>query len=108
MSRTTGFIVAAVLIVLGIVAFPLQNLGKPETVCAKPGTPTSGFADADKDCGITIESYNEIRDFESGPKLFRIGGILLILVGVGFAGYGATRKRPGADTPPRPDPAAAG
>ena len=108
MSRTTAFIVAAVLVVLGIVAFPLQYLGKPEVECAAQGAPTSGFVDEEKDCGITIESYNEIREFESGPKLFRIGGIVLILAGLGVAGYAATRKRPAADVPPAPDAPAAG
>jgi hypothetical protein len=108
MSRTTAFIVAAVLIVLGIVAFPLQNLGKPESVCAKRGAPTSGFEDADKNCGITVGSYNKIRDFETGPKLFRIGGIVLILAGIGCAGYAVTRKRPSAESRPTPDVPAAG
>ena len=109
MSRTTALIIAAVLVVLGLAAFPLQNLGEPESVCAKSGAPTSGFVDKDKeDCGITIESYNEIREFESGPKLFRIGGIVLILAGIGVGAYGLTRKKQRPETPASRDVPAAG
>ena len=68
MSRTTALIVAAVMIVLGLVCFPLQNLGKPEPKCAAQGAPSSGFTDGDSGCPITIESYNEIRDFDPGPS----------------------------------------
>ena len=108
MSRTAALIVAAVLVVLGLAAFPLQNLGEPEAVCAKQGAPTSGFVDQDKNCGITIDSYNEIREFESGPKLFRIGGIVLILAGLGVAGYALTRNKQRPDPTRQPDAPSAG
>jgi hypothetical protein len=49
-------------------------------VCAEPGAPTSGFvAEDNPNCAITIESYNEIRDYETSPKLFRIAGLILVL-----------------------------
>jgi hypothetical protein len=108
MSRTTALIVAAVMIVLGLVAFPLQNLGKPEVKCAAEGAPSSGFVDDDSGCPITIESYNEIREFDSGPKWFRIGGIVLIVGGLGVGAYGLTRKRQRPDEAATPDAPAAG
>lgn len=70
------------LILLGVLAFILQP-GPPDPVCAEAGTPSSGFvAEDDPNCAITIESYNEIRDYESSPKLFRIAGLFLVLGGV--------------------------
>lgn len=97
MSRTTALAVAAVLVVLGIAAFPLQNLGRPDSVCAKEGAPTSGFIDDEKECGITQESFQKIADYDSKPQVWRIAGIVLIVAGVGMAVYGVTRKR---RTPP--------
>jgi len=104
MSRTTAFVAAAVLVVLGIIAFPLQNVGEPKAECAAAGAPSSGFVDDDSGCPITIESYNEIREFESGPKLWRIAGIVLIVSGLAVAGYGLTRKKQRRDVEPEPDP----
>lgn len=103
MSRTAAFVIAAVLIVLGVAAFPLQNLGKPEAECGKEGAPSSGFVDEDSGCPITIDSYNEIREYESGPKLYRIGGIVLIIAGLGFVVVGVTRKKQQPGTPPDPE-----
>ena len=102
MSRTTAFVVAAVLVVLGIIAFPLQNVGEPKAECAAKGAPSSGFVDDDSGCPITTESYNEIREYESGPKLFRIAGLFLIVGGVGVAGYAVIRKRKRPEGEPEP------
>jgi len=76
------FIAAAALVVLGIVSILLQPSG-PDTECATPGGPTSGFVDQEKGCAVTIESMAEVSDYSSDPKLFRIAGLFLILVGVG-------------------------
>ena len=104
MSRTTAFVVAAVLVVLGILAFPLQNLGEPKAECAAKGAPSSGFVDDDSGCPITQESYDEIREYESAPKPWRIAGLVLILGGLGLAGYAVIRKRQRPEAEPEPDP----
>ena len=70
------------LILLGVLAFILQP-GPPDPACAEPGAPTSGFvAEDDPNCALTIESFNELRDYETSPKLFRIVGLVLVLGGV--------------------------
>ena len=73
--------VAAALVVVGVLAFFLQP-GAPDSECADDPNVTSGFVDEEKDCPISIESWEEISDYESSPKLFRIAGLLLIVAGV--------------------------
>ncbi|MBQ1071645.1 hypothetical protein KBX06_00465 [Micromonospora sp. C31] len=88
---------AVALLLLGALSFVLQP-GPPEPECAKAGAPTSGFVDDDnRDCAITIESYAEIRDYETSPKLFRIAGAGLVLAGlvVGVVGLVKRSRRPG-------------
>jgi hypothetical protein len=81
-------VLGVALVLLGVLAFILQP-GPPDPVCAEPGAPTSGFtAEGNPDCAITIESYNEIRDYETSPKPFRIAGLLLVLGGVGVGVVG--------------------
>lgn len=66
----------------------------PDPVCAEPGAPTSGFvAEDDPNCAITIENYNEIRDYETSPKLFRIAGLLLVLSGLVVGVVGLVLRR---------------
>jgi len=75
-------VLGVALILLGVLAFILQP-GPPDPVCAEGGAPTSGFvAEDDPNCAITIASYDEIRDYEASPKLFRIAGLILVLGGV--------------------------
>lgn len=75
-------VLGVALILLGVLAFILQP-GPPDPVCAEAGAPTSGFvAEDDPNCAITIESFNEIRDYDTSPKLFRIAGLILVLGGV--------------------------
>lgn len=95
--------VAGALLVLGVVSFLLQP-GPPDHECAAPGEPTSGWVAADDpDCAITIESYEQIRQYNTSPKLFRIAGLGLVVAGlaVGTVGIvGAVRgARRGDDTP---------
>jgi hypothetical protein len=107
MSRAAALVLAAVLVALGILAFSLQGLGKPEVECAEEGAPSSGFVDDESGCPITQQSFEEIRDYESGPQVFRIAGLVLIVTGAGAGVYGLTRKnRPHA--PRDPDAPAAG
>lgn len=92
MTKKSALILAGALIVLGIICFPLQNLGKPDAECVPEGSPSSGFVDDESGCAISIESWEEISDWNSGPKLFRIAGLILIVGGVGVGIYGLTRK----------------
>lgn len=75
-------VLGVTLILLGVLAFFLQP-GPPDPVCAEPGGPTSGFvAEDDPDCAITVESFNEIREYETSLKPFRIAGLFLVFGGV--------------------------
>jgi uncharacterized protein involved in exopolysaccharide biosynthesis len=79
-------IAAAVLVVAGVVAFALQP-GEPTPVCARDGAPTSGFVDeAQDDCPISVESWAEISDYRSEPKVFRVAGLVLLVGGVALGG----------------------
>ena len=87
-------VVGAVLILLGVLAFALQP-GEPKAVCTSENGPTSGFVDAEQDCPISQESWNEIADYRSSPKPFRIAGLVLVVAGVGTlvaAGLSARRS----------------
>lgn len=78
-------IISISLIVLAVPSFLLLNGTKPDSVCAEPGTPYSGFVDPDKDnCPITDESYAKIADYNSKPKVGRILGLIMVTAGVGF------------------------
>lgn len=106
-------ILGVALILLGVLAFLLQP-GSPDPVCAEPGAPSSGFVvEDDPTCAITIESYNEIRDYESSPKLFRIAGAFLVLAGLVLGVVGLIlllvgRSKGQGTTPPPPPPPPSG
>lgn len=100
-SKQKFLVIAAVLLVAGVLSFLLQP-GAPDPECVTDGGPSSGFVDGD--CQISIESYEEIRDYETGPKPFRILGLVLVVAGLGVGAYGLTRK---GDAAPPPDDAAA-
>lgn len=84
--------IAGALLLLGALSFVLQP-GPPDPKCADAGAPTSGFvAEDDPNCAITIESYAEIRDYETSPKPFRIVGAGLVLTGLVVGVVGLTRR----------------
>lgn len=99
---------AGLLVVVGVVLIPLQTviMPEPESVCVEGSGPTSGFTDEEKGCPISIESYNEIRERRTSPKLLRLGGLLLILggLGVGVISLFTGRKPAPAPTGPPPPP----
>lgn len=74
--------VAGALLLLGVLSFVLQP-GPPDPECAPAGAPSSGFvAEDNPDCAISIESFAEIKEYETSPKLFRIAGLGLVLAGL--------------------------
>ena len=85
------FVLAALLIVLGVGLFVWEPAG-PEAECAKDPSRTSGFVDEEKDCPISIESYEKIREAETGPQWDNIGGLVLVVAGVATAVVAAVRK----------------
>ena len=104
MNRMVGLGVAALLIVFGI-ALMVIDVGGVEPECAAPGDPTSGFVDEDNpDCAITIESYEEIVDAESGLQWDNIAGLVLVLAGLGIGVTTLVRGRAsaGPDAPAGP------
>jgi len=98
MTKSVWLLVSGALILLGIALFALQP-GPPEPECATDPSATSGFADPEQDCPISIDSMNEIRDHESSPKWFRIAGVgtgvagLLLVVVVAIARVRSPRER---------------
>lgn len=84
--------VSAGLIVLSVISFMFLNGSKPKVVCAAPGASYSGFVDEEKDCPITDESYEAIRDYNSKPKVGRIVGAVLALSGVTVGIVGLVKK----------------
>jgi hypothetical protein len=84
------FVLAAVLIVLGIGLF-VWAPAEPETECAK-GPETSGFVDEEKDCPISIESWEKIQEANSGPKWDNIGGLALVVGGLAVAIVALVKK----------------
>ncbi|MCW2922416.1 MAG: hypothetical protein JWL76_2290 [Thermoleophilia bacterium] len=101
-SKRTWFTAAVALITLGLVSFVLQPVldPKPDTKCVADDQPSSGFQDDEKDCNVSIASYEKISDWESKPKPFRIIGLLLVVGGIVTGAIGLVRTRRG-DDPPR-------
>jgi hypothetical protein len=87
--KLTLFGLAAVLVVFGIGLMVWEPAG-PEAECAKDTSRTSGFVDKEKNCPISIESYERIRKAQTGPQWDNIGGLILVLGGVGAAAGGVT------------------
>ncbi|MFC4495460.1 hypothetical protein ACFPA8_15110 [Streptomyces ovatisporus] len=85
------FVLAALLIVLGVGLFVWEPAG-PEAECAEDSSRTSGFVDEEKNCPISIESYERIRESKTGPQWDNIGGLVLVVAGVGTAVVAAVRK----------------
>ena len=81
MTKRVWLLASGVLILLGVALFSLQP-GPPEPECATDPNATSGFADPEQDCPISIDSMNAIRDHESSPKWFRIAGVGTALAGL--------------------------
>lgn len=99
--------VAGGLLLLGLLSFVVQP-GPPAPECAAPGAPSSGFVDSDNpDCAITIESFEEIREYETSPKLFRIAGLGLVLAGLVVGVVGLVRRSGRDDAAPPAAPPAA-
>ncbi len=86
-----GLLVSGALIALGVALFALQP-GPPEPVCATDPNVTSGFTDPEQDCPISIESFNEIREHKTSPKLFRIFGVGVAVVGLIVGGVAMFRR----------------
>jgi hypothetical protein len=93
MKRSRLFLLAALLVVLGVGLMVWEPAG-PATECAEDTGATSGFVDEEKGCPITIESYERIREAESGPQWDNIGGLVLVLGGAATAVVAVVR-RPG-------------
>lgn len=94
MSTSKKLIIAAVLMVLGVILMVMPTPGEPAVECAAEGGPTSGFADEDQaGCPITIESYNEYREWSTGPRWDNIAGLVLVVGGLAFAGTVLVRDR---------------
>lgn len=92
-------IVGLVLIIVGILLMVLPLGGSaPALKCAEdvPGEipQLSGVVDPEQNnCAVTLESYQEYRDYETGPKPFRIAGLVVTVTGVGVAASGLKRKQ---------------
>ncbi|WP_181764099.1 hypothetical protein [Streptomyces albidus (ex Kaewkla and Franco 2022)] len=91
MTKPMLFVVAALLLVLGVGLMVWEPAG-PEAECAKDSGKTSGFVDEEKNCPISIESYERIREAETGPQWDNIGGLVLAVGGVTTAAVAAFRK----------------
>jgi hypothetical protein len=91
MTKSMWLLVSGALIVLGIALFALQP-GMPEPECATDPNVTSGFTDPEQDCPISIESFNEIREHKTSPKLFRIFGVGAAAVGILVGGVAMFRR----------------
>jgi hypothetical protein len=91
MTRSRLFALAALLIVIGVGLMVWEPEG-PDAECAKDPNVTSGFVDEEKDCPISIESYNRIREAKTGPQWDNIGGLVLVVGGVAAGVVGLVRK----------------
>lgn len=85
------FAVSVALVLIGVVTIFLQP-GGPEAECVPDGAPSSGFVDEESGCAISAESFDEISDYNSSPKPFRIVGLLLIVAGVVVAVVATVRR----------------
>lgn len=85
MTKSKLLIVAGVLFVVAVVLMALPRFGEPELECAPKGGATSGFESDELGCPISIESFNEYTEWESGPIWTRIGGLALVVVAGGVA-----------------------
>ena len=91
MTKPRLFVLAALLVVLGVGLFVWEPAG-PEAECAKDPTKTSGFVDKEKNCPISIESWNRIQESKSGIRWDNIGGLVLVAGGGAAALVGVLRK----------------
>lgn len=89
------FIAAAAIIGVGILLVVLQP-GPPKGECVSQGAANSGLVDNESGCAISKESFNEIRDYETSPKLFRIAGLVIVVAGIGTGATAAIRRKPQA------------
>lgn len=79
--KSKNLIISIVLILTGI-ALMVIPFHKVATECAKDITRTSGFVDTEKNCPISIESYEKKQKEESRFKIERIVGLALVVGGV--------------------------
>lgn len=78
-------IISAALIVVGglMMAFLDTKGAAPKLECTSINGPTSGFTDESQDnCPVSIESYNEWREWSKGPHYGRIAGLGVAVVGL--------------------------
>lgn len=104
-SARVLFAIAAALILVGVGLILLEP-GPPEGECADDPLMTSGSMSDELDCPLSIESFEELMDYESSPFWFRISGLVVILIGIGFAVTGtvvALRGRKPGDTASGPE-----
>jgi hypothetical protein len=99
MMKLKLFVLAALLIVAGVGLFVWEPAG-PEAECAKKfenitgseSPEASGFVDKEKNCQISIESWQRIQESKTGPQWDNIGGLVLVVGGLGAGIVGAVRK----------------
>lgn len=95
------FALAAVLIVVGIALLVIPTPGEPGLKCVSESSQSSGFVDEDQDnCPVSIESYDDYREWESGPKIDNIVGLVLVLAGFVAVGVAVVKRR--RNPPPGP------
>lgn len=95
-------IAALVLLILGFVGmFAIDTRGpEPDFVCVEEGHPSSGFTDLENDeCPISIESYNEWREWKNQPRPTAVIGLGLVVVslGLGVTGLIVGRRKKGTE-----------
>ena len=91
MTKLRLFALAGLLAVLGV-GLMVWEPAEPEAECAAAGGPTSGFMDTEKNCPISIESWERIRAAQGGTRWDNIGGLVLVVGSLGTAGVAAFRK----------------
>ncbi len=101
MTRSKKLVIAAVLVVVGVILLLLPTPGEPELECTSADGPTSGFTDEDQGgCPVSIESYDEYSEWSSSPRWDNIAGLVLVVLGLGYGGVALLRKpRTSRDTP---------
>ena len=79
MGRVALFLLALVMIAVGVVIGPILDVGKPDFECAPDGTASSGFEVEvnGEDCATTIESQEEYNDWNEGMKWDNIAALVL-------------------------------